>query len=213
MPRECCHHSDRALLHYLYTDPIIFAPLASTYHVARDAALAFDTPFPFSSRRVYLLANTPWPQSKGGGGPCSAKAMYRMADKLGLPELKERAYYEFRRLLYSHMGLPFLHLIKLPYEVFSLLAARFNEIQRVESAFLLERRWNEIEASHGLRKVFALIRGNCLLARQYFYFGCCRTPKAASRSKHIDFEEVWLGIIDYLEVTMTPEIEGADMRI
>jgi len=25
-------------------------------------------------------------------GPCSAKAIYRLADKIGLPELKERAF-------------------------------------------------------------------------------------------------------------------------
>ncbi|SCZ96104.1 BZ3500_MvSof-1268-A1-R1_Chr8-1g10007 [Microbotryum saponariae] len=178
---DAAYHSYRALLHYLYTDSITFAPLASTYHVARDAALAFDTPFPFSSRRAYLLANTPWPQSKGGAGPCSAKAMYRLADKLGLPELKERAYEHIVKSLTAQ---------NIPYEVFGSFAARFDEIKRVEIAFLLER-WNDIKASHGLRKVFAFIRGN-------------RFP---------GFEEVWLRIIDHLEVKMTPGIEGDDMRI
>ncbi|KDE03163.1 hypothetical protein MVLG_06320 [Microbotryum lychnidis-dioicae p1A1 Lamole] len=178
---DVAYHSYRALLHYLYTDSITFAPLASTYHVARDVALAFDTPFPFSSRRAYLLANTPWPQSKGGAGPCSAKAMYRLADKLGLPELKERAYEHIVKSLTAQ---------NIPYEVFGSFAARFDEIKRVEIAFLLER-WNDIKASHGLRKVFAFIRGN-------------RFP---------GFEEVWLRIIDHLEVKMTPGIEGDDMRI
>ncbi|SCV67208.1 BQ2448_5854 [Microbotryum intermedium] len=178
---DAAYHSYRALLHYLYTDSITFAPLASTYHVARDAALASDTPFPFTSRRAYLLANTPWPKSKGGAGPCSAKAMYRLADKLGLPELKERAYDHIVKSLTAQ---------NIPYEVFGSFAARFDEIKRVEIAFLLER-WNEIKASHGLRKVFAFIRGN-------------RFP---------GFEEVWLRIIDHLEVKMTPGIEGDDLRI
>lgn len=89
----------RGLLHYLYTDSIQFAPLASTYYAARDHASATDQLFPWPSRRAFLLAHSPQQQASSAGigpgqaaGPCSAKAIYRLADKMGLAELKERAY-------------------------------------------------------------------------------------------------------------------------
>lgn len=95
------HHrytSFRALIYYLYTDSITFAPLASTYHVARDHAAQQGVDFPFTSRRAYLFGNIPpavlqaMTMPGGAPGPCSAKAIYRLADKIGLPELKDRAY-------------------------------------------------------------------------------------------------------------------------
>jgi hypothetical protein len=89
----------RGLLHYLYTDSIQFAPLASTYYAARDHAVATDQLFPWPPRRAFLVAHSPQQQASSAGigpgqaaGPCSAKAIYRLADKMGLAELKERAY-------------------------------------------------------------------------------------------------------------------------
>lgn len=89
----------RALLHYLYTDSISFSPLASTYYVAKDYAATNSLPFPYASRRAYLLALSP-PSMPGiaasndsnAVAPCSAKAIYRLSDKMGLVELKERAF-------------------------------------------------------------------------------------------------------------------------
>ncbi|SCZ96401.1 BZ3500_MvSof-1268-A1-R1_Chr8-2g10169 [Microbotryum saponariae] len=72
-------------------------------------------------------------------------------------------------------------------EVLGSVVARFDEGNRAEIAFLLER-WNEIKASHGITLV------------------------AAGRLKP-RFEEVWLRVIDHLIVMMTPGIEEDDMRI
>jgi len=91
------------LLNFLYTDSISFSPLASTYYVAKDQAAAHGLPFPYTSRRAYLAAQAPSlavdvPGALGAGvksaavGPASAKAIYRLADKMGLAELKERAH-------------------------------------------------------------------------------------------------------------------------
>lgn len=85
----------KALLYYLYTDSIFFTPLSSTYHVAKEAAQLQARSFPFPTRRSYLLAATgynPSMMGKSAPSPCSAKAIYRLADKLGLIELKKRAY-------------------------------------------------------------------------------------------------------------------------
>lgn len=94
----------KALLYYLYTDSIHFTPLSSTYHVAKELAAAQSKSFPFPSRRAFLLSATGYSKNGGvnhngpnaitnsGPVPCSAKAIYRIADKLGLNELKKRAY-------------------------------------------------------------------------------------------------------------------------
>lgn len=87
----------KALLFYLYTDSIQFTPLSSTYHVAKESAVLHSKSFPFPSRRSYLLSITGYSKSTTGSKvmaptPCSAKAIYRLADKLGLSELKKRAY-------------------------------------------------------------------------------------------------------------------------
>lgn len=86
-PRLTSTHFDRytsfrALVYYLYTDSITFSPLASNYHTARELALLEDAPFPFPTRRSYLLANSAPAAhtitaslSPGTPGPCSAKAV------------------------------------------------------------------------------------------------------------------------------------------
>lgn len=99
LTRARSYSTYRALLHYLYTDSISFSPLASTYYVAKDYAANNSLPFPYASRRAYLLALSP-PSMSGiaasnesnAVAPCSAKAIYRLSDKMGLVELKERAF-------------------------------------------------------------------------------------------------------------------------
>lgn len=118
----------RALLYYLYTDSITFAPLSSTYIVAKENAQATNSPFPYSNRRSYLQANSVstglLPRS------CSSKAIYRLGDKLGLSELKERACEHIMRNLTAS---------NIVFEAFGSFTLRFEEIKRPQIAFLLER--------------------------------------------------------------------------
>lgn len=119
--------SFRALIYYLYTDSITFAPLSSTYTVAKEAAQLTNSPFPFANRRAYLKqknSDLQLPQ------PCSSKAIYRLADKIGLPELKEKASeFIFKNLTAQNIV----------FEVFGSFSLRFEEVKRVQIAFLLER--------------------------------------------------------------------------
>lgn len=143
--------SFKALLYYLYTDSICFSPLASTYHAAREAAQQSGTPFPFSTRRSYLSTIVPpthKPAGPGVPGPCSAKAIYRLADKLDLPELKERASEHIVKSLSTD---------NIAYEVFGSFSLRFEEIKRREMAFLLEH-WNEVRGSGAMRRILASLR-------------------------------------------------------
>jgi len=70
-----------------------FTPLASTFYAAKDRAFASSVPFTYTSRKAFILAHSPHHSKVGDGvGPASAKALYRLADKMGLSELKELAF-------------------------------------------------------------------------------------------------------------------------
>lgn len=204
--RNLRYSTFRGLLHYLYTDSIRFAPLASTYYAARDHAAASDQLFPWVSRRAFLLAHAPQAHQPatgagvglGGGtavGPCSAKAIYRLADKMGLGELKERAYEHIVQSLTPQ---------NVVYEVFGSFSTRFDEVRHVEVAYLLEH-WvrgsvylpgleasetdgpraagqNEVRSSAQMRTVFDYLR----------------------TSRFPGFEEVWFEIVQHLEVKLPP---------
>ncbi|KPV76758.1 uncharacterized protein RHOBADRAFT_51754 [Rhodotorula graminis WP1] len=185
---DAAYSTFRALLHFLYTDSISFSPLASTYYIAKDHASSSGLPFPYASRRAFLAAQAPSPSPSlavdghaGGAGsvksaqvgPASAKAIYRLADKMGLVELKERAYDHVVSSLTAQ---------NIVYEVFGSFSSRFDEIRRVEVNFLLEK-WNEVRAGPQMRKVFEYLR---------------------SPSRFPGFEDVWLDLVQNLEVRVPP---------
>lgn len=76
----------RAMLFYLYTGEITFTPLASSLTVAVLEGKADDE----TSRRDYLLQKTPR-SSDEVVKPASPHAVYKLADKLDLEDLKDRA--------------------------------------------------------------------------------------------------------------------------
>ena len=59
---------------------------------------------------------------------CSAKAIYKLADKLNMPELKARA---FEHIISS------LTIETIPYEAFSSFSDRFREIRKVQIDMML----------------------------------------------------------------------------
>jgi len=157
------------LLYYIYTDTIVFAPLSSSFISARDDTPASpmstlpSTPaepqghmiaskrnampeFTAASRRGWIkewMRNNP-----GRPAPCSPKAAYRLADRLGLRELKERAsQHIFKSLTVDNIA----------YEVFSPFAATFDEIRQVQVNFFLTH-WQDIRASDAMRNVWQQIR-------------------------------------------------------
>ncbi|GAA6001236.1 hypothetical protein JCM10207_007478 [Rhodosporidiobolus poonsookiae] len=187
---DAAYSTYRSLLNYLYTDAITFSPLASTYYVAKDHAATHGLPFPYPSRRAYLAAHSPQAQDDAGAGvgagaggvvgACSSKAIYRLADKMGLTELKERAYEHIVKSLNAQ---------NIVYEVFGSFSQRFDEIRRVEIAFLLEK-WNDVRSSSQMRKVFEFLRSG-------------RFP---------GFEDVWLELVANLEVKLPPAVVAAPVQ-
>ncbi|GJE88540.1 MATH domain-containing protein [Phanerochaete sordida] len=184
-----------AVLYYIYTDTIVFAPLASSFtkhshlsppptfkqsrpvgvstpavtapeftanlqlgHAAK-ASLSVEAlpPASPSSRKEWIAE---WQRNnQGKPRPCSAKAVFRLADKLDLQELKERA---FQHIIKS------LSVDNVAYEVFSDFSAAFEDVRKVEVQFFLDH-WADIRGSEAMRNVWQQIR----------------------LGRHPGFEEVW----------------------
>lgn len=183
--RDAAYATYKALLYYLYTDTIAFAPLHSHFYsqttssdessdVVEEVREAFGGPllksdssnaaseasFPSSSRTTpntfakdrrrahtqrqhviddycSLHPNVP--------APCSAKSMYRLADKLQIPELKKRAQEELAGNLTVD---------NIVWEVFSGFNTQFPAIRKMETDFLLKH-WAEVKDTEVMKSIFA----------------------------------------------------------
>ncbi|EIW80916.1 hypothetical protein CONPUDRAFT_55867 [Coniophora puteana RWD-64-598 SS2] len=189
----------KAVLYYLYTDVIVFAPLSSSFISTpskRNAPFMLASQNPsdgqptlaegHKSSQVDSFVAMPrtrkdwiqrWHQAHPHRpAPCSAKAVYRLADKLDLLELKERAYQHIQKALTVD---------NIPYEVFSPFSAAFGEIRKVQVSFFLER-WGDIRSSDGMRNVWQQIRVG----------------------RHPGFEEVWPLIAQHLEFNPRSNTSG-----
>jgi len=183
--KDVAYATYRAVLYYLYTDRIRFAPLSSSFHsscssgticiqVANDSQASLgsatragpvEVPAGAGSRREWIQD---WIRDNPGHPlPCSAKAVYRLADKLGLAELKSRAFEHITKSLTVE---------NVPYEVFSNFSATFEVVRKVEVKYFLDH-WAEIRSSDAMRNVWHQIR----------------------LGRHPGFEEVWPVIATHLE--------------
>ncbi|KAH7885226.1 hypothetical protein F5I97DRAFT_1810553 [Phlebopus sp. FC_14] len=164
--RDVAYATYRATLYYIYTDIIVFAPLSSSFIASTPEGMAKSTvPVPSDSQshvvdgqKAPLPVEAPatrrewikrWRQSRPEWpAPCSAKAVYRLADKLGLLELKDRAYQHIQKSLTVE---------NIPYEMFSPFAATFPDVRKVQMNYFLEH-WGEIRSSDAMRNVWQQIR-------------------------------------------------------
>ncbi|VDB84639.1 unnamed protein product [Peniophora sp. CBMAI 1063] len=191
--KDVAYSTYRAVLYYLYTDIIHFAPLSSTFYTMRGTVTAPTQTV--SESQVNLVggasgktgqsaADTSYGQTVNSGSrkewirewtelnpgrplPCSAKAVYRLADKLGLRELRERAFEHIKNGLTVE---------NVPYEVFSTFSATYEAVRKVEVKFFLDH-WTQIRTSEAMRNVWQQIRVG----------------------RHPGFEEVWPVIATHLE--------------
>ncbi|KAH9002814.1 hypothetical protein EDB86DRAFT_2898257 [Lactarius hatsudake] len=191
--KDVAYATYRAVLYYLYTDRIRFAPLSSSFlsscspgatceQIPNDSQASLgpvtrtglaDVNAGASSRREWIQE---WERGNPGHPvPCSAKAVYKLADKLGLAELKSRAFEHITKSLTVE---------NVPYEVFSTFSATFEVVRKVEVKYFLDH-WAEIRSSDAMRSVWHQIR----------------------LGRHPGFEEVWPVIATHLE--FKPQNSGA----
>ncbi|KIJ45648.1 hypothetical protein M422DRAFT_59802 [Sphaerobolus stellatus SS14] len=198
--RDVAYPTYRAVLYYLYTDNIVFAPLSSSFQptTLTAAPIPYTQLHPGGSQASFLTPGaageqsfsfvpgtkeavtaknekkddgppapktrkewlTEWAKNNPGRVmPCSAKAVYRLADKLDLKELKARA---FQHIVKS------LTVNNVAYEVFSSFSATFEDVRKVQVEYFLSH-WADIRGSDTMHNVWQQIR-------------CGRHP---------GFEEVW----------------------
>ncbi|KAF8496671.1 hypothetical protein JB92DRAFT_3125987 [Gautieria morchelliformis] len=195
--KDVAYTTYRAVLYYLYTDTIMFAPLSSSFHpsILPSAISISHSPPPSSSQTSLMLppassgeqsstyygnttkellgslySNKPpqeirepvvqgprtrrqwlkeWESNNPGRVlPCSSKAVYRLADKLDLTELKNRA---FQHIVKS------LTVTNVAYEVFSSFSATFEDVRKVQVEYFLAH-WADIRGSDAMRNVWQQIR-------------------------------------------------------
>ncbi|PWN27889.1 hypothetical protein BDZ90DRAFT_231662 [Jaminaea rosea] len=197
----------KALLYFLYTDTIEFAPLTSSF---------LDSASTTSSKRGGMTASTSTTSPSGFAkhtssgvdsapfndfasevlqaykarqaiitsyvsshptrpAPCSAKAIYRLADKLDLPDLRARAQ--------AHIASQ-LTVGNVVWEAFSSFASRHTAIRDVQLAFLYSK-WGEVKKTKAMR---------CLLMR-------------SGSGAHPGLPEVWPQLLSQLEYRQ-PSDEG-----
>lgn len=96
-----------------------------------------------------------WLEDRGGSEhstnglrPVSAKAVYRLADKLDMPALKLRAFQHICSNLAAH---------NIPAEVFSRFSSTYEDVRNVQVAFFL-RHWSEIKKSETMTQIWQQIR-------------------------------------------------------
>nr|XP_018265738.1 uncharacterized protein I303_02110 [Kwoniella dejecticola CBS 10117]OBR87896.1 hypothetical protein I303_02110 [Kwoniella dejecticola CBS 10117] len=175
-----------AVLYWIYTDIIYFAPLNSSFEHQLPSRRQSSATTPISggtgpasgagadaemprSRKEWIHR---WMiehemETRVGPRPVSAKAIYRLADKLDLPALKLRA---FQHILGG------LTAGNVPAEVFSKFSSTYEDVRKVQVAFFL-RHWGEIKKSETMSGIWTQIRNG----------------------KHVGFEEVWPLIVGQLD--------------
>ncbi|KZT42659.1 hypothetical protein SISSUDRAFT_1041276 [Sistotremastrum suecicum HHB10207 ss-3] len=205
--RDVAYITYRAVLYYLYTNTIVFAPLSSSYPLNTPAPSLHNTPSSASLLRTsqgqgLLTASRTIQQSEEQSegpqtrkrwlkewqsnnpdrvSPCSAKAAYRLADMLDLTELKTRAFQHIVKSLTVH---------NVAYEMFSSFSARFEEVRTIQIDFFLSH-WAEIRGSEVMRTIWQQIRGG----------------------RHPGFEQVWPLIAMNLEFKPTaPQPRAGDEK-
>ncbi|KAJ1033906.1 hypothetical protein NDA16_000114 [Ustilago loliicola] len=193
--RDAAYATYKALLYYLYTDTVAFAPLHShfysqttsadnsaTLEETHDSAAGVSAskpsdltavPPPYASSESGLNSSRPTSIASATGSfakdrrraylqrqhvideycsshtnvpaPCSAKSMYRLADKLQIPELKTRAQEELANNLTVD---------NIVWEVFSGFNAQFPAIRKMETDFLLKH-WGEVKRTDVMKSIFS----------------------------------------------------------
>jgi hypothetical protein len=129
----------QALLFYLETGVIFFAPLKSSYSLGVDKE---DS----ESWRAYAHRKRVSYYSIEGNFPfeCSPKSMYALADMIGLEELKEMA---FRQIIASLNNTNILH------EVATNFAFKYEKVRAAELEYL-SRSWPTIRKDESLLNTF-----------------------------------------------------------
>ncbi|GAA6041205.1 hypothetical protein JCM8097_008342 [Rhodosporidiobolus ruineniae] len=133
----------RAMLYFLHTERIVFHPLASNFTVELLKRTASGDTVSLASRRSYLLEQSE--TRDDAVGPASAHAIYRLADKLDLPDLKKRA----KEAIVGGFTVE-----NVLYELISTFAHQFDEMRDAAIKFAMAN-WDEVKKTPSFSRTLA----------------------------------------------------------
>ncbi|KDQ49463.1 hypothetical protein JAAARDRAFT_200814 [Jaapia argillacea MUCL 33604] len=138
---DASYRTYRALLFYLYTGCIAFAPPKSTYEAKRAAS-----PDEFMSRDVFNVKNAAVLSTLGHRSIpwVSSKSLYKLCDKLDLIDLKLACFAHIKASLTPE---------NIMVELNSSFTALHTEIHKMQSEYL-ESHWEEVRKSKSFNKLF-----------------------------------------------------------
>ncbi|EPQ56234.1 hypothetical protein GLOTRDRAFT_128180 [Gloeophyllum trabeum ATCC 11539] len=173
-----------ALLYYLYTGSISFAPLKSSYNIAREAIGPSLKSRPAYNQEKALtvspLANRdiPW---------TSPKSMYKLCDKLGIPDLKVACANRIEECLSPE---------NVCVEVDSSYSALFPEIRHIQEQYMEDHRGDIVETfafKSLLEAALTSLRPESKEAWTRFFdivtedvMGCCAPGPRGEKRKRLD---------------------------
>ncbi|GAA6005434.1 hypothetical protein JCM10207_002980 [Rhodosporidiobolus poonsookiae] len=139
----------RAMLYWLYSEKITFTPLASSYTVAhhateaRTAEAGSEASSTAATRRQFLLSAAP--KHDNPVDAASPHAIYRLADKLDLPELKSEA----KEAIIEGFAVN-----NILYELVSTFSYHYDEIQQAALQYAWKN-WDAVKETPSFDRVFA----------------------------------------------------------
>ncbi|KAK0551824.1 hypothetical protein OC846_003095 [Tilletia horrida] len=173
--QDSAYPTFRALLHFLYTDTVNFAPLTSSFLPAdmsidelggfpstdRDSSTAdkFALEMHKAHKKRQEVIDSFCSQNPQKPMPCSSKAMYKLADKLHIEDLRKRAQDHIASSLTVHC---------IVYEVFGNFTMRFADIRKMEIEFLLKH-WDQVKRSSAMKTIFSRAAAHPGLAEVWPY--------------------------------------------
>ncbi|KAG8788640.1 hypothetical protein FRB91_002658 [Serendipita sp. 411] len=132
----------RALIYYLYTDNVVFAPLASQFMAQQMEVKVGSNPIGPTTRLEWLRM---WKkENRGHPLPCSAKSMYAVASRFKLAPLKRIAY-EFIRKNLTPSNLPF--------EYFDSFTAAHDDLRNLALQGMVAH-WEEVQRTPAMIEVW-----------------------------------------------------------
>ncbi|GAA5943389.1 hypothetical protein JCM10213_007977 [Rhodosporidiobolus nylandii] len=140
---DCSYSTLDSLLFFLRTGKVCFLPSTGNYLIAfQDEGSSH--PYSISGRNAWLNKAV---EGLGGPGFCNPHALYRLADRYLLGELKKLAKERIvRGLTVQNVG----------YEAFSCLSRDFEDVQKDAVEFVLKN-WKEVKATRAWSQAMELL--------------------------------------------------------
>ncbi|GAA5909483.1 hypothetical protein JCM6882_002655 [Rhodosporidiobolus microsporus] len=171
----------RAFIFYLYTCHIIFTPPASNFTVELHSLTPASRPLGIlKSRRMWLLARCKQSSDNESLQGVSPHAMYRLADKLDVPELKEMAR---RAIIAGFFPANVL------YELISTFSHLHEEIQEAALRYACEN-WTLVKATPAFPRVIK--EAHAIEGGQEILLRLLQTAPGLSASWHLFKKRGWL---------------------